>query len=116
VSDAATSGVLISAQAAVMQDPEGGKPAMAKVLVSVRVYPEGMDVDLCRLREEIRALLPKDMSIYKFKEEPLAFGLNTLILHILLPEDRGGDMDRIEELIRRIKGVSEFETLMARRV
>ncbi|KYH42467.1 MAG: elongation factor 1-beta [Candidatus Bathyarchaeota archaeon B63] len=89
---------------------------MAKVLISLKIFPSGIDVDLDRLKKEIEEGLPSFASIYKFEEEPIAFGLVAIIAHILLPEDRAGGTDEVEEALKRIDGISNLQALTIRRV
>lgn len=89
---------------------------MAKVMVSMKIFPTGTDIDLNKLKQKIEKALPADSSVYKFSEEPVAFGLNALVAHITLPEDKSGGLEEIENSIRKIDGVSQIQILMVRRV
>lgn len=88
---------------------------MAKVVVSLKIFPADIDVSLDKLREEIKEALPDYASVYKFEEEPIAFGLVALIAHIVLPENQAGGVDEIERKIQNIKNVSDIQTIMVRR-
>ncbi|MFQ6073960.1 MAG: elongation factor 1-beta [Candidatus Bathyarchaeia archaeon] len=89
---------------------------MAKVLVSMKIFPTGTDIDFNQLKQEIENSLPADSSVYRFAEEPVAFGLNALIAHILLPEEKSGGLEEIENSIQKIEGVSQIQTITVRRV
>jgi len=89
---------------------------MAKVLVSMKIFPTGTDIDLNQLKQKIEKTMPADSSVYKFAEEPVAFGLNALIAHILLPEDKSGGLDEIENNIQKVEGVSQIQMIAVRRV
>lgn len=89
---------------------------LAQVMVSVKIFPSDVSSDLNQLRESVRKTLEGKASIYKFEQEPIAFGLEALIAHILLPEDQGGQMDEVEERLRQIGGVSEVQVLVTRRI
>ncbi len=88
---------------------------MANVLVSMKIFPEDITVDREQLKEEIKRRLPQDASVRKFGEEPIAFGLVALIAHILVPEDKADELEKVETAIRSIKGVSNIETFMMQR-
>jgi len=88
---------------------------MANVLVSMKIFPSDITVDLNQLRQKIQKSLPKDVSVRKFAEEPIAFGLNVLIAHILMPEEKSGELEKVENAIRNIEGVSNIETFMMQR-
>ncbi len=88
---------------------------MANVMVSMKIFPEDVTVSLDQLKEEIKGKLPPDVSVKKFGEEPVAFGLMAIIAHMLVPEDKPGELDKVENTIRSIKGVSNIEIFMMQR-
>jgi translation elongation factor aEF-1 beta len=88
---------------------------MRNVMVSMKIFPEDVTIDLNQLREEIKKSLPQEVSVYKFLDEPIAFGLVALIAHILVPEEKSGEMEKVENTIKNIKGVSNIETFMMQR-
>jgi len=89
---------------------------LARVLVSLKIFPSDVDVSRDALKKEIEKKLPEYASVYRFEEEPIAFGLVALIAHILVPEDRTGGIDEVESSLRKIGKISNFQTLMVRRV
>ena len=89
---------------------------MAKVSVSLKIFPSDVDVNRDALKMKIEKSLPEYASVYKFEEEPIAFGLVALIAHILMPEDKAGAIDEVESSLRKIGEISNFQTLMVRRV
>ena len=60
---------------------------MARVLVSLKIFPSDIDVNREVLKRQIEKSLPLYASVYQFGEEPIAFGLIAIIAHILIPED-----------------------------
>ncbi len=88
---------------------------MAKVMVSMKIFPEDITVDLNQLKEEIKKSLPQDVSVRRFGEEPIAFGLVALIAHILVSEDKTEELEKVEATIRGINGISNIETFMMQR-
>jgi elongation factor 1-beta len=88
---------------------------MADMLVSMKIFPSDITVDLNQLRQQIENSLPKDSSVRKFAEEPIAFGLKALIAHILIPEDKQDSLEKIENIIKQINGISNVETFMMQR-
>jgi elongation factor 1-beta len=88
---------------------------MAKIVASLKILPIDVSTDLNILRDEVENILPKNARIYKFEEDPIAFGLVALIAHIIIPEE-GEEMNRIEKAITDLKEVSQLETLMVRRI
>jgi elongation factor 1-beta len=88
---------------------------MAKMLVSMKIFPEDVVIPLDQLKQQIQAIVPQDSKILRFDEEPIAFGLNALIVHVLVPEDKQDELEKIENGIKQIKGVSSIETFMMQR-
>jgi translation elongation factor aEF-1 beta len=83
---------------------------MGKVLVTLKVMPEGLDSNL----DEIARGL-KEINIGKFnsmEKVPIAFGLVALKPSYVV-EDVGGVSDRLEEKIKGIEGVKTAEVVDA---
>jgi translation elongation factor aEF-1 beta len=84
---------------------------LAKVLASIKIFPNDANLDLNVLKSKIQKALPADSNVQKFEEEPVAFGLVALIAHVVLPEDVEGKMDEVEKSIRAVDWVSEIQVL-----
>jgi len=88
---------------------------MGKVIISYKVFPTDVIVDFTSLKNEIEKNLPEFVSIYGYGEEPIAFGLKALIVHIKMPEDKSGILEELEKHIEKISNVSQIQSLMVRR-
>jgi elongation factor 1-beta len=88
---------------------------MAKVLASIKVFPSEPLSDLSGLKAQIEKSLPKDVSVLRFQEEPIAFGLVALIANLLMPEEASGKMDEVEENLKSTEGVSEIQVISVTR-
>lgn len=89
---------------------------MAKVLISYKILPSEVTVDLNLLKDKIKKKLPEYASILKFGEEPIAYGLVALIAHITIPEEKPGGLDELEKHLLKINEISQIETLMVHRI
>jgi len=78
---------------------------MGSVAVIARVMPESPDVDLERLKTELRKKLP---GIQDIREEPIGFGLKALKLAAVV-NDAGGETDAIERALAEVAGVERAE-------
>ena len=88
---------------------------MGRIVATVKVFPEDVVISPDELKGGIKAAVPEYASVHRIDEEPIAFGLVALIVQLVMPES-GGKIDEVEEAIRGVKGVSEVETLMVRRI
>jgi len=84
---------------------------MARVLASIKIFPNDANIDLNLLKSKVQGALPQGSSVQKFEEDPIAFGLVALIAHIVFPEDASGKMDEVEKCIRAVDMVSEIQVL-----
>jgi len=74
-----------------------------KVIMTVRLMPSGLEVDLEQLKndviESLKGIAEGQMG---FKKQPIAFGLNALDITLIVPEDKGSE---VEESLKGVKGV-----------
>jgi len=88
-----------------------GWELLAKVLASIKIFPDDANIDLNALKARIQESLPAGFSAQKFEEEPVAFGLVALIALFVIPEDAAGQMERLEEALKGVERVSQIEVL-----
>ena len=78
---------------------------MGQVAITLKVMPESPEVDIGRLKEEIR----NSVDVKEIREEPIGFGLVALKVLIVLQDSTGGT-DMIEKSISEISGVASVNT------
>lgn len=78
---------------------------MGNVAIKMKIMPESPEVDMERLKKSVSAAV----NVQDSKIEPVAFGLKSLNILIILPDKEGGKTDGIENKIRAIKGVADLE-------
>ncbi len=88
---------------------------MAQLLLVCKILPEGMEVDVDGLPGKIEEKLPDEIRSRNHEKVPLAFGLFFLKMEFIMA-DAGGLLDKLEEVIRSVEGVSEFEVLQQSRM
>jgi elongation factor 1-beta len=83
---------------------------MTKLVARIKVLPTDTDINLEGIVDKLRSSLPDGMQVRNSAKEPIAFGLNALIVDFLL-EDKEGQMDKLESAIKDTQGVSEIEVM-----
>ena len=79
---------------------------MGRVIVTFRIMPESVEVDLDYLEKKVK----EEINPQRIQRIPIAFGLNAIQI-IKLVEEKEGEMDRITNQIKQIKGVKEVEVV-----
>ncbi|MFW9846084.1 MAG: elongation factor 1-beta [Candidatus Thorarchaeota archaeon] len=88
---------------------------MARVVVTLKVMPEDVDVDLENLLEQIKSVMPESTDVRATEIVPVAFGLKALRMNVAREESMGGT-DDIEEAINALEGVAQVEVEMVSRM
>lgn len=81
---------------------------MGEVGLQYRILPEGLDVDLKKLKDEIGKALPQGALLRASEERPVAFGLKALHVLIVLDDKKGG-AEQVETAISGVSGVQSVE-------
>lgn len=79
---------------------------MAKVLLTLKILPSDISINIKQIKENIE----KKLNFVSMKEEPIAFGLVSLIASVLI-EDKEGEAEKIEKMIKEVDGVGEVEVI-----
>ena len=83
---------------------------MARLVARIRILPAEAESDLESVLSSMKSSMPEGMEMKGHAMEPIAFGLKAIVGDFTL-EDAEGQMDKLEESIRRIEGVGEIEVM-----
>ena len=83
---------------------------MTQLLLITKILPTEIEIDLNELVQSIKGSLKDNIQLKNYQMEPLAFGLNFIKAEFIL-DDKAGQMDSLENTVKSVKGVSEFEVL-----
>lgn len=81
---------------------------MGAVALQYRILPEGLEVDLAKLLEDVRKAIPSYASLRASEEKPLAFGLRALHVLIVMDDKQGG-AEQVEAAIAGVSGAQSVE-------
>ncbi len=89
---------------------------MGDVAVTIKIMPNDINVNLDLLKNDIIKNLPQNSKVYgDWKIQPIAFGLNSLVVTILV-EDGDGGITNLEESILKTNGTESIQILEMGRV
>lgn len=83
---------------------------MARLSLRAKILPTGTEIDLDAIAKKISSSLKDGIILSKYTKEPLAFGLYFINAEFSL-DDKEGQMDSLENLVRSVEGVGEFQVL-----
>ncbi|HOP09672.1 MAG TPA: elongation factor 1-beta [Candidatus Methanofastidiosa archaeon] len=86
------------------------------LLATIRVMPDGVDIDLEDLKSKIEGATPEDREVHRIDEEPIAFGIVALNVLVLSNDKEGGDVDPVVDIYSELEGVSEVDVTDVRRL
>ena len=83
---------------------------MTKLVARIKILPTDIEIKLDGIVDKLKSSLQDGIQIKNSAKEPIAFGLNALIVDFLL-EDKEGQMDKLETMVKDTEGVSEIEIM-----
>ena len=83
---------------------------MTKLVARIKILPTDIEIKLDGIVDKLKSSLQDGIQIKNSTKEPIAFGLNALIVDFLL-EDKEGQMGKLETMVKDTEGVSEIEIM-----
>lgn len=83
---------------------------MADIIVRVKVLPEDIEAKPEQTLEDIKASTKAVASVVRYRVEPIAFGLNALIIDFGI-DDKEGGTDPLESALLATRGISQVDVV-----
>ena len=83
---------------------------LGEVAIIYKVMPEGPETDLEELKKNISNAVPDSAKLNKIEEKPVAFGLKSLEVQIII-NDREGGAEELEKKLNEIINVQSVEVI-----
>ena len=83
---------------------------MGIALIKIKIMPTSPEVNLKQIEEKVQEILKQnEVKHLKFEIEPIAFGLEALIVMFEWPEEK--ELEPLEENLRKINNVNSAEVI-----
>jgi len=88
---------------------------MGSMNIKMKLMPASVEADLEGIKTKVKEILENknEVKTVNFEEEPLAFGLKSLIISFIWPEDK--EFEPVENELGKIENVNSAETIDLRR-
>ena len=87
---------------------------MGIAAVKIKIMPSSPDVNLEEIKEKAKSIIEgKSGKNCKFEEEPIAFGLNAIIVLFAWPEEQ--ELEELEKELNKIENVNSVQVVDMRR-
>lgn len=83
---------------------------MSKLVARIKMLPSESDADIDSIPRILKETLPEGFKLLAHKKEPIAFGLYSILADFTL-DDSEGQMELLEESIRKVEAVGEIEVI-----
>jgi elongation factor 1-beta len=82
---------------------------MARVIVTLKIMPQGPEIDLNILEEKSKAIVVDfGGTIMNIEKQPIGFGIVALMVKFNMDEAKG-DIEPLEKLVATVEGVESVE-------
>ena len=83
---------------------------MTKLVARIKILPSESDSDVDSIPKSLIESLPEVFKLIAHAKEPIAFGLYSVLADFTL-DDSEGQMELLEQSIRKIEAVGEIEVV-----
>lgn len=83
---------------------------MTRLVARIKILPADSETDMESLAKVLKSTVPDGMELKAHAKEPIAFGLNAIVGDFLL-DDAEGEMEKLEESIRKTEGAGEIQVM-----
>jgi elongation factor 1-beta len=88
---------------------------MGEVVATIKLMPESPEMDVEKVKTEIKSSIPENTELHSIEEEPIAFGLVAINVMVVVDDAEGGT-EQIEENLSKIEDVASIEVVDVRRL
>jgi len=88
---------------------------MGEVVATIKLMPESPEIDVEKVKAEIKSSIPENTELHSIEEEPIAFGLVALNVMVVVDDAEGGT-EQIEENLSKIEDIASIEVVDVRRL
>jgi len=82
---------------------------MGDLVAVFKIMPENPETDHAKIEEQVHNLVPADVEVEQTDTEPVAFGLEALMVTISMPDSEEISADDMEQDFAKIEGVESVE-------
>lgn len=83
---------------------------MGNVSIIYRVLPQDVETNIEKIMEEVKNVIPHDVTLRGMQVKDVAFGLKEVLVAVLM-KDEAGKSDEVEKLLSSIPGVGSVDVL-----
>ncbi len=83
---------------------------MTKLVARIKILPSESDADVDSIAKSLIESLPEGFKLIAHIKEPIAFGLYSVLADFTL-DDSEGQMELLEQSIKKIEAVGEIEVV-----
>jgi elongation factor 1-beta len=83
---------------------------MTKLVARIKILPSESEADIDSIPKILSETLPEGFKLIAHTKEPIAFGLYSVLADFTL-DDSEGQMELLEDSIRKVEAVGELEII-----